>query len=148
MKKIIAIVLGLVIVCGGSFYAGMKYDQSRTVADRQARAQQFGGANVGGMIRGNSGARGGASGGFVSGVILSKDDKSVTIKLNDARQQNEQGGSKIVFLSGSTQVMKSAAGSLDDLTVGETIMVTGSANSDGSINAQSVQTRPETKTNQ
>ncbi len=131
MKKIIPIVLGFIIVAGGAFYAGMRYDQSKNASARQARGQQFGGgAGARGGVRGA-----GANGGFVSGDILSKDDTSITVALRD-------GGSKIVFLSGTTQVMKTGTGSLQDLTIGEQVTVMGSANADGSVNAESVQIRP------
>jgi len=130
MNKIIAIVIvSAVIVGGGSFYAGMKYDQSKNKTERQTRMQQFGGGNGG--PRGQQRA---AGGGFASGEIISKDDKSVTVKLQD-------GGSKIVFVSDSTAVMKSTQGSLGDVLVGGQVMATGSPNPDGSISAQSIQIR-------
>ncbi|MDO8582157.1 MAG: hypothetical protein Q7S16_04775, partial [bacterium] len=140
MKKIIPIVLGFIIVGGTAFYAGMRYDQSKSASARQARGQQFGGGTGNGGMRGagasQAGVRGG-SGGLVAGEILSKDDKSITVKLRD-------GGSKIVFLSGTTQVMKTGTGSVQDLAVGEQVTVMGSANTDGSVNAESVQIRPAT----
>ena len=128
MKKIIYIVIGLAVVGGGSFYAGLKYDQNKTAASRQARF----GANVGGL----GGARGGrgGGGGFIAGEILSKDDESVTLKLRD-------GGSKIIFFSDSTQITKSAGGSAKDLAIGQEISAAGETNSDGSVNAQTIQIR-------
>ncbi|MBI2637767.1 MAG: hypothetical protein HYW88_02595 [Candidatus Sungbacteria bacterium] len=148
MNKTIGIVAAVAIVVGGvSFYGGMKYDQSRSTAsgrgaftdltpeERQARVQQFGGAGgAGGGARRIGGGSG--MGGVISGDILSKDDKSITVKLND-------GGSKIVFLSDSTQVMKAVSGSLADLAIGERVTTTGTPNADGSITAQTVQIRPE-----
>ena len=149
MNKLIAIVIATaVVVGGGAFYGGMKYAQSKapqgrlsqadfqnlqnfSPEERQQRLQELG-ANAGGF---RGGQRGGNAGGFTTGEIISKDDKSVTVKLRD-------GGSKIVFLSDSTEITKSAAGTLSDLEVGKNISVNGTTNSDGSITAQSIQLRP------
>jgi hypothetical protein len=148
MKKILPIFIAIIIVVGaGAFYGGMKYGQSKSPAtaraaggefanlspeERQARMQQFG-AGTGGQ-RGTQ-----AGGGFTAGEILSKDDKSVTIKLPD-------GGSKIIFFSDTTQIIKSSAGSSEDLKTGENITVNGKANQDGSVTAQSIQLRPNVVT--
>ncbi len=131
MNKNILIVIALVAVGAGSFYGGMQYGKKTNGGDdRAARSGQFGGG------RGERGGFGRQSnGGFVAGEILFKDDKSITLKLRD-------GGSKIVFVSSSTQVMKSEAGTVNDLKVGEQVSTMGTANSDGSVNAQSVQIRP------
>lgn len=134
-KSLLSIlVVAIVIAGGGSFYAGMKYDQSKNPApiagsESQGRFQRQGNGGAGGQrgMRNN--------GGFVSGEVISKDDKSVTIKLQD-------GGSKIIFFSDSTAVMKSVAGVRDDIAVGAQITASGGPNSDGSISAQSIQIRP------
>ena len=132
------------VVAGGSFYAGMQYGASKnsfsragggnfanlSPEERQARIPQFGqGTGTGG---GNRGPRTG--GGFVAGEVLSLDDKGFTVKLAD-------GGSKIVFWSASSTVMTSMKGNRTDVKVGTQVMVAGSANQDGSVNAQSVQLR-------
>lgn len=130
MKKTILIVLGLVIIGGGGFYGGIKYDQNKTVTNRQNRFV----ANAGGNFAGRAGgiAR---SGGAVSGEVLAKDEKSITVKIRD-------GGSKIVFFSSKTNVSKSVDGSADDVKIGGEVSVFGSAGQDGSIVADSIQIRP------
>ena len=143
-KQILLIIAAVALVVGGgSFYGGMKYAQSKNPSaadragftnlspeERQARLQQFG--QLGG---GQRGARNGGGGELTAGEIITKDDKSITVKLRD-------GGSKIVFFTASTPVMKSTSGSLQDLAIGEQVTVTGTANQDGSLSAQSIQLRP------
>lgn len=138
-------VVACVLVGGISFWGGMKYQSSKNFGGQFAagnfqnltpeqRQQRFA---QGGMMGGGAGRRGGMMGGanFVAGEVLSKDDKSVTVKLPD-------GGSKIIFLSATSKVMKSTEGSLSDIQVGSNISANGKANSDGSITAESLQLRP------
>lgn len=135
-NKIVVSVIGVIIIAA-SFYAGIKYDQSKNVALSQVgenTQRSFnGGARQARTGQATGGPRNG--GGFVSGEIVSKDDKSIVLKLRD-------GGSKIIFFSNTTQVMKSDSGSVSDLVVGEQVSTIGTANSDGSITAESVQIRP------
>lgn len=70
-----------------------------------------------------------------NGEIISADDKSVTVKLQD-------GSSMIVLLTNTTAFNKSAEGSKSDLKVGERVAVFGTENSDGSVTAQNVQLNP------
>jgi hypothetical protein len=117
------VVLGLaVIVLGGTFYGGMKYGQTSQPSRMGNRPSGLTNLTT-------------ANNNFVGGEILSKDDSSITIKLQD-------GGSKIVFVSDSTQVMKSATGSLADLSVGQQVSANGTSNTDGSISATTVSVRP------
>ncbi len=119
-----------VLVGGGAFYSGMKYADGKSASDRQQRFGQTG-ANISGGFRGGRSGMGG----FTSGDIIAKDDKSLTIKMRD-------GGSRIVFFSDTTEVSKFVAGTSADLAVGKTVTVMGTANSDGSVTATSVQIRP------
>lgn len=143
-KNILSIIIVLAVVAGGSFYGGMKYGQSKiskggrqnlsnlSQQERQQRFQQMG-ASVGGALDAvKSGNR--AGGGLISGEIISKDNKSITVKLQD-------GGSKIVFFSESTEVGKFVNGTSVDLEIGKTVMVNGTANQDGSVTAKSIQLR-------
>ena len=146
MKKILlSIIIATVIAGSGAFYAGMQYAKSKSESEfarrdfdavrnlsqeeRQQRFEQMSavaGAGFAGnrtMNRENSG--------FAAGEIISKDDQSITIKLRD-------GGSKIIFYSNSTEINKTASGTLDDLEISKSVVVTGTANQDGSITAQSI----------
>lgn len=135
-KIVTAAIAALIVGGAGGFYGGMKYDQSKTASARlQTGPGRFAGANglqgVGGQfrLRGNN-----QGGGFAAGQILSKDDKSITVKMQD-------GGSKIVFYSASTQISKPAPAQAADLNGGDNVVVAGTANSDGSLTAQSIQIR-------
>ena len=130
-KTLLSILVVAVVVGGGSFYGGMKYAENKAVSDRQQRIQQFGGSGTG-FRNGGSGNR--TAGGFASGEILSKDDKSITIKMRD-------GGSKIIFFSDTTEIGKFVNGTSSDLEVGKNVFINGTANSDGSITAQTIQLR-------
>lgn len=138
-KNIVIGIIVLLVAVGGSFYGGMKYAEGQSprggfqggdfanlsAEERQARFGQAGGMGPGGM-----GVRGGN--GLVSGEIISKDEQSFTIKLQD-------GGSRIVLFSESTTVSKTAPATVSDLAVGEQVVVMGESNQDGSVTAQNVQ---------
>ena len=142
MKKTILIFLVLIVLIGvGSFYGGMKYQQSKSSLSRvsgqgfqnltEEQHQQ--------MLQGNAGAgiqRGRGNGAnFLVGEVISKDEKSLTLKMSD-------GGSKIVFFSASTKISKMTDGSVNDVEVGKTITVNGQQNSDGSYTASTIQLSP------
>lgn len=143
VKKLIPFILVAVIIGVGAFFGGMKYGESKKSAggnfpginnlsaeERQQRIQQMGGT----ARNGN-----GQNVGFVNGDVISKDEKSITVKLRD-------GGSKIVFYADTTEISKFASGNSSDLEIGKSVTVTGKTNSDGSVTAQSIQVRPATPT--
>jgi hypothetical protein len=136
-KYIAAVVASMLVIGSGAFYGGMQYEKSS--GPRMRDRGQFGDGQFqpGENLRG-SGSGGGQQfrgGGFTAGEIISRDDSSITIKMQD-------GSTKIVLVGSSADVMKTTEGSADDLAVGTHVTVAGTANSDGSMTAQSVQIRP------
>lgn len=131
-NKIIAGAVGVVVLVGVSFYGGMAYEKSSGTPRQfgSGNGEQFQNRGIGTM-----GPRGGMGGGITAGEIISKDTTSVTIKMQD-------GSTKIILIASSTEVTKTAKGSIDDLSVGTQVAVTGSTNSDGSITGQDIQIRP------
>lgn len=131
-NKIIAGVVGAVVLVGASFYGGVAYEKSRGTPLQfgSGNSEQFQNRGMGAM-----GLRGGTGGGITAGEIISKDTTSITIKMQD-------GSTNIVLIGESTEVMKTEAGSLDDLSVGTSVTVVGTTNSDGSITGQDIQIRP------
>jgi hypothetical protein len=128
-------VIAIAFFYGGYSYGSHGSSQQASAANFRAGGTMgtFTGAN-GGTSGGTRGARN-MGGGVVAGSIITKDDQSITVKLQD-------GGSKIVFVSGTSQVTKNVSGDLTDLSIGTNVMVGGTPNPDGSITAQSVQIRP------
>jgi len=143
MKKIVPVVIVAVVIVGcATFFCGMKYatGKGQGKLSNKNGAQNF--ANLSAEERQqrfgqNSGRMGGGqAGNMVSGEILSKDDKSITVKLRD-------GGSKIIFFSDSTEISKFDKGAATDLETGKTVVVSGQTNQDGSVTAKTIQLRPE-----
>jgi len=142
-KTLIIIIAVVVLVGGGAFYGGMKYGQSKITGnfanlrnlspeEQQQRLQQIG-TGIAGFSGGRTGNQSGA--GFVNGEIISKDNQSITVKMQD-------GSSKIVFYSGTTEISKLASGASSDLEVDKTVTINGTTNQDGSLTAKSIQLRP------
>ena len=87
--------------------------------------------------------------GNIFGQIISKDTNSITVELRSLRQNekpehgetSDQIGSKIIFLNDRTIINKSSPVKINDLEIGQNISINGISNSDGSINANSIQIR-------
>lgn len=129
MKNNILIIVILVIIIGvGGFFAGMKYQQSKqpSRADFQTRME---------MRQGIPGNRQHEGSEAVRGEIIDKDEESIIVKLPD-------DSSKIVLISENTTINKATEGSVNDLKNGEQVMVFGKGNSDGSVSAQNIQLNP------
>jgi hypothetical protein len=142
-QNIVIMVLIAIIFAGAGFFGGIKYQQSQTQAQRTQLAGQFGNRALGNGTNGGNGAngangagnRGGFRGGQILGDIISVDAKSITVKLAD-------GSSKIVLFSDTTPINQASAAAVSDLKVGDKVAAFGTANSDGSVTAQSIQLNP------
>jgi len=129
----------IVIFAGAGFYGGMKYQQSKSQSfvgqlnNRQGGIRNYQQGNSTGTMK-NLGIN---RGGFkpVSGEIISADDKSITVKLQD-------DSSKIILINDKTQINKAETVNKSELKVGEKVSVFGSENTDGSVTAQNVQINP------
>lgn len=142
---VLAVGVGIVALAAGLF-VGMSYGKghpsvetamktvSNLTPEQMAQLRTSGGGFPGGGFPGGAagGGNGNAQGGFTAGSIVSNDGSTITIKMND-------GSTKFVLYSGSTTIRKSAEGTSADLVAGENVVVTGSANSDGSITATQIQ---------
>jgi uncharacterized protein YneF (UPF0154 family) len=135
-KNLILIVILLIIVGVGGFFGGLKYGESQALKnltpERMREIFQQRGLT---FQRGQTlpGQRQGT--GFLSGQVISKDEKSLTLKLSD-------GSTKIVFFSTSTQISKATEGKIDDIEIGKQIIVSGEQNPDGSYTAKTIQLSP------
>lgn len=133
-KYIWGVIVALIVVAGGSFYGGMTYAQNTRQAARNASFS-------GGQFMTTAGGAGGMrttfrGAGATTGEIIAKDATSVTVKMQD-------GSTKIILVPSGAEVMKSVAGTSADLSIGTNVSVIGTANSDGSVTAQTVQIRPQ-----
>ena len=94
-------------------------------------APQFTRGNFnGGMMR-----AGGNGGGSLSGTIVKEDQNTMTLNTRD-------GSSHVVFITPDTNVSKSVGGTIADVSVGSTVIISGTTNSDGSVSASLIQLRP------
>jgi flagellar basal body-associated protein FliL len=131
-KILIITVASAVVFAALGFFGGMQYQKTKTpsFARQFANGQARQGANAqqqNGQNRGNFRP--------ISGEIISSDDKSITVKLQDS-------SSKIVLVTDSTSINKAESATKDDLKVGEKVFVNGETNQDGSVTAQNIQLNP------
>ena len=125
MKKnsiVITVVVAL-IVAVAAFYGGMQYQQKQ-----RSNFATFRGGQNGQQFQGRGNFQGVRP---INGEIISQDDKSITVKMQD-------GSSKIVILLDQTIINKASEGSKSDLKTGEKVAAFGTENSDGSITAQNI----------
>lgn len=132
MKKNLIVTIVLVLVMGvGCFYGGMYYQKSKTPSfGRMGNAMGRTGQNQqmpGGRMQTGERRQ------FlpVNGEISSMDGNTITVKGQD-------GSSKIVVYSTSTNINKAVKIEASDLKVGDEVMVMGTADASGTITAQTI----------
>ena len=150
MNRTLSIVLGSIVVLAliaGAFYGGTLYGKGQAeAAQAQARERIFSGSDTaafpGAGLAGTPqpGMRGGFFGGGAAGggafgqveeingdtlVVTGADGQRTTVKVTD-----------------TTLIEKYASVTVADMQPGETVIVSGSSNADGSITARSVQVAP------
>ena len=156
MKKWQIIVVAVVVVLavgGGAFYGGMKLREHQLTQDPTQLFQQMGDGQQSGQMPGgtmpsgdqqgnqggtgqpsgtdNSGNGRQASGGGTTGTVVSVEGDVLTI--------NTDSGNIQVQTSDTTLIQKFTSVSLSELEEGESIVVSGTTNDDGSITARSIQ---------
>ncbi len=131
--KTISIFIGIaIIIAGGVFYGGMKYEQNKRSLNgishqnfqniSSEQREQFTQEKMGKEIGASS----------FTGEVIDKDEQSIVLKILN-------NGSKIIFFSDSTEISKTIEGSINDIGIGKQIMVRGDQNSDGSYTAKIIQ---------
>lgn len=129
-KRMMIFAAVLILATALSFYSGSQYGM-KNAASTTVTTETTASA------RGGAARQRGAGGGLLNGKVLSKTDTGIVILMRD-------GSSRIVFVSPTTEISKFVSGSVSDLNVDESVSLTGDANPDGSINARTLQIRPET----
>jgi hypothetical protein len=148
MSQALKIIVGVVVVlviAAGSFYGGMIYGKSQATTARTITFPNGQQAPLNGPPGDGQGFRGqgqndlpggfGDQAGMTFGTIESIDGSVVTISSGDGAQQT-------VKVTDTTLIEKNASVSVSDLAAGDSVIVSGSDNTDGSITARSVQVAP------
>ena len=133
-KMILSIIVVVVAVLAG-FFIGLGVGSSNNTKSANSQFAAAGQGTKGGFSRGTGSSSRGSFGGSVSGQILSVDANGITVGLTS-------GGSKIVIIPQSANILKSTQGTSGDLSVGSNVTIQGSTNTDGSVTAQMIQIRP------
>jgi hypothetical protein len=130
--------MGALLIGGAGFFAGTMYQKGVSLRNTNLVGRM--GGNVlgrGGVNTAPGAQRAGMMGAKpVVGEIMAKDATSVTVKLSD-------GTSRIVLITGTTQLNKAEQVDAASLTPGQTVRVFGTLNADGSVTAQDIQLNPQ-----
>ena len=157
MNKAVQIIVGvlvLVVVAGGSFYGGMAVGKTQAEAALPFVSSQAGGfpavaGGQGGGFPADAQGRAAFGQGRQMGTTAGSDALTgMTVgQIESAEGQTlvvaDANGQRIrVQVTDTTLIEKNASVTVAELEVGETVMISGSENGDGSITARSVQAAP------
>jgi hypothetical protein len=141
MNKKSTLVIWAIVIAVVFFGAG--WGISKSMSSSSATSATATRGTYTGTFSGAAGTRARTSGGgLVAGTIVSVNPTSISVALPNSTSTTATTGSTVVLYSTGTSILKSIIGSSADLSVGETVTVQGTANSDGSMSATSIQIRP------
>ena len=130
---VVAVVVAIAFGAGGYFIGKQSSSSSAMPSGPAAFARRTGGAGRFGD---------GTASGFTAGTILSVGPDSMTIQLMQWTNSAASSGTKIVLFDTNTQVSEMQSVRPTSLSAGQTIVVAGSQNADGSMIAATIQVRP------
>lgn len=126
--KILSGIVGLIILGGGMFYAGLnfgkKQQQPNGFVDPAVKGEVVPTVDPNIPTRQN--------GGVVNGEVTAVSGKSLKIKLGD-------GASRDVLITDETIIRTFNVIPFSEITSGKYLLITGKSNKDGSLSAQSIQ---------
>lgn len=125
-NSILVTVVVAILVGGLAFYGGMQYQKSL-----RGNFSQFGFDGTRRFGNFTQGQNGNNATRPIRGEIISADDKSITVKLQD-------GSTKLVLFSSSTAISEATKRDAKSLEKGKEVFVVGTTNSDGSLSAQNI----------
>ena len=136
-KTVITAIVVAIVFGGGGSYFGTQQAASAAPSGAAAYAGRTGAA--GGASRFGGGAAGGGS---TTGTIISTGSGTMTIQMAASTSTSATTGTKIVLFDANTVVSELQTVPAANLAVGQLVTVGGTANSDGSVTATSIQVRP------
>lgn len=125
----IAVVALLIGAAGGYFGSTALSKSAGPSGDHQSRPEGL-------QRRSGQNGQWQSDGGRIFGEVQSVNDGRITV-------QSQNGGSQIVLFNDSTSYQQTVTGSVDDVTTGTRVLVTGQQNPDGSTTASTIQILPE-----
>ncbi len=124
-----SVIIIAIIFAGAGFFAGrLSQKSAASPAGLAGNFQQMRGSGQTAGLKRTDGAS------MISGEVIKIDDSSLTIKGSD-------NNSKVVYFSDNTVVNQMATSSINTITAGQQVTVSGQEDTSGFITATSIQVR-------